>query len=92
MVAAKTIVTLDVKPWDDETDLVALEKTVRAIEQPGLLWGLSKLVPVGYGVSKMQITVVVEDALVSVEDLESRITSEVEDYVQSTDVVAMQKL
>jgi elongation factor 1-beta len=48
--AAKSIVTLDVKPWDDETELAELEKNVRAIEKDGLVWGGSKLVPVGYGV------------------------------------------
>jgi elongation factor 1-beta len=46
---AKSVVTLQVKPWDDETDMEALEKEVRAIEKDGLLWGASKLVPVGYG-------------------------------------------
>lgn len=35
----------------------ALEANVRAIEQDGLVWGLSKLVPVGYGVSKLQVRV-----------------------------------
>jgi elongation factor 1-beta len=46
---AKSVVTLQVKPWDDETDMEALEKEVRSIEKDGLLWGASKLVPVGYG-------------------------------------------
>jgi elongation factor 1-beta len=46
---AKSVVTLQVKPWDDETDMGALEKEVRAIEKDGLVWGASKLVPVGYG-------------------------------------------
>ena len=51
--------TLEVKPWDDETDMVELEKAVRSIEQPGLVWGASKLVPIGYGIKKLQITLVV---------------------------------
>lgn len=41
--AAKSSVVLDVKPWDDETDMKAVEKAVRAIETDGLLWGASKL-------------------------------------------------
>ena len=48
---AKSVVTLQVKPWDDETDMAALEKEVRGIEKDGLVWGASKLVPVGYGES-----------------------------------------
>ncbi|BGP26272.1 Translation elongation factor 1 beta [Rhodotorula toruloides] len=86
---AKSLVTLDVKPWDDETDMAALEAGVRAIEKPGLVWGLSKLVPVGYGVRKLQMSLVVEDELVSLDELQEEI-AELEDY--SSDVVAMQKL
>ncbi|KAN0059750.1 Translation elongation factor 1 beta [Thecaphora frezii] len=90
--AAKSLVTLDVKPWDDETDMKALEEGVRAIEMDGLVWGSSKLVPIGYGVSKLQLSVVVEDEKVSLDDLQERIANEVEDYVQSTDIAAMAKI
>lgn len=31
------------QPWDDETDLKAMEESVRAIEKDGLVWGLSKV-------------------------------------------------
>lgn len=78
-------------PTDDETDMVALEAAVRGIEHDGLVWGASKLVPVGFGIKKLQINLVVEDAKISVSDLEDEI-QEFEDYVQSTDVAAMQKL
>ncbi|ORX35927.1 hypothetical protein BD324DRAFT_629561 [Kockovaella imperatae] len=88
---AKSVVTLQVKPWDDETDMDAMEKDVRAIEKDGLVWGASKLVPVGYGIKMLQITLVVEDAKISLEELQEEI-AELEDYVQSTDVAAMQKL
>jgi elongation factor 1-beta len=88
---AKSVVTLDIKPWDDETDMAALEAAVRAIEQDGLTWGASKLVPVGFGIKKLQINLVVEDEKVSVSDLQEKI-EEIEDFVQSSDVAAMQKL
>lgn len=55
----QSIVTLDVKPWDDETDMAGLEAAVRSIEQDGLVWGASKLMPIGYGIKKLQITLVV---------------------------------
>lgn len=71
--------------------MAALEAAVRAIEKDGLVWGASKLVPVGFGVKKLQINMVVEDEKISVADLEEEI-QELEDYVQSTDVAAMQKL
>lgn len=88
---AKSVVTLQVKPWDDETDMAELEKFVRSIEVDGLVWGASKLVPVGYGIKMLQITVVIEDR-VSLDDLQTQIQDEGEDWVQSTDVAAMQKL
>lgn len=40
---------MEVKPWDDETDMAALEAAVRSIEKDGLVWGSSKLVAIGYG-------------------------------------------
>jgi elongation factor 1-beta len=88
---AKSVVTLEVKPWDDETDMEALEKSVRSVQKVGLVWGASKLVAVGFGIKKLQITLVVEDELISLDELQENI-AEFEDYVQSTDVAAMQKL
>merc|ERR1719394_1810455 len=68
-VIAKSNIIFDVKPWDDETDLKALEDSVRSITMDGLLWGTGKLVAVGYGIKKLQITCVIEDDKVSTEDL-----------------------
>lgn len=68
-----------------------LEKAVRAIEADGLLWGASTLVPIGFGVQKLQINLVVEDEKVSITELQEQI-EELEDFVQSSDVVAMMKL
>jgi translation elongation factor EF-1beta len=39
----------------------ALEESVRSIEMDGLVWGSSKLVPVAFGVKKLQIQCVIED-------------------------------
>lgn len=107
--AAKSIVTLDVKPWgmctflspssklrnrtqsiqttDDETDMKKLEENLRTIEIDGLTWGASKLVPLAFGIKKLQINLVVEDEKVSIDDLQQQIESD-EDHVQSTDVVS----
>ena len=46
-VIAKSNIILDIKPWDDETDLEAMEKSIRSITMDGLLWGTGKFVPVG---------------------------------------------
>jgi translation elongation factor EF-1beta len=109
----QSVVTLEVKPWDDETDMEALEKSVRSVQKVGLVWGASKLVAVGFGIKKLQITLVVgsskfclhrcffrrfiqfivllEDELISLDELQENI-AEFEDYVQSTDVAAMQSM
>lgn len=39
---AKSNIILDVKPWDDETDMKEMENAVRKIETDGLLWGACK--------------------------------------------------
>ncbi|GAB5587695.1 Translation elongation factor 1 beta [Umbelopsis nana] len=88
---AKTTVTLDVKPWDDETNMEELTAAVKGIEMDGLLWGGSQLVAIGYGIKKLQINCVVEDDKVLLDDLTEKIT-DFEDYVQSVDVAAMQKI
>ncbi|KAI9337195.1 hypothetical protein BD770DRAFT_331863 [Pilaira anomala] len=88
---AKTTVTLEVKPWDDETDMAELTKSVKSIEMDGLIWGGSQLVAIGYGIKKLQINCVVEDDKVLLDDLSDKIL-EFEDYVQSVDVAAMQKI
>lgn len=36
---AKSSILLDVKPWDDETDMAKLEECVRSIQMDGLIWG-----------------------------------------------------
>ncbi|XP_077450770.1 eukaryotic translation elongation factor 1 delta b (guanine nucleotide exchange protein) isoform X1 [Stigmatopora argus] len=88
---AKSSLLLDVKPWDDETDMVKLEECVRSVQADGLLWGMSKLIPVGYGIKKLQISCVVEDDKVGTDMLEEEITK-FEDYVQSVDVAAFNKI
>merc|ERR1711972_891638 len=88
---AKTSVLLDCKPWDDETDMDAMLKAVKTIEMDGLVWGASKLVPVGYGINKLSVMCVVEDLKVSIDELQEKIC-EFEDFVQSCDVAAMNKI
>lgn len=39
---AKSSILLDVKPWDDETDMAKLEECVRSIQMDGLIWGQCK--------------------------------------------------
>lgn len=88
---AKSSILLDVKPWDDETNMAQLEACVRSIQLDGLTWGGSKLVPVGYGIRKLQIQCVVEDDKVGTDLLEEEITK-FEEHVQSVDIAAFNKI
>merc|ERR1712042_234009 len=88
---AKTSVLFDVKPWDDETDLDEMLKCVKTIEMDGLVWGANKKIPIGYGISKLQVMCTVEDAKVSIDELGEKIEG-FEDFVQSVDVAAMNKI
>ncbi|XP_063877566.1 elongation factor 1-beta'-like isoform X2 [Scylla paramamosain] len=88
---AKSSVLLDCKPWDDETDMAEMEKEIRKIHMDGLTWGAAKLVPLAYGIQKLSILCVVEDEKVSVDELIEKI-QEHEDYVQSVDIGAFNKI
>lgn len=60
--------------------MAKMEECVRSVQMDGLVWGASKLVPVGYGIKKLQIQCVVEDDKVGTDILEEEITK-FEDYV-----------
>jgi len=87
----RSAVVLEVKVWDDTTDMKLLEEKVRAIQMEGLEWKASKLVAVGYGIKKLVISCHVVDDVVSVDELQEKI-QEMEDLVQSTDIASFSKL
>lgn len=93
-VVGKSSVLMDVKPWDDETDMKELEKAVRSVQQEGLTWGASKFVEVGYGIKKLQIMLTIIDDLVSPDNLiEDYLTAEPRnEHIQSCDIVAFNKI
>uniref|UniRef100_A0A0V0J5H2 Elongation factor 1-beta n=2 Tax=Schistocephalus solidus TaxID=70667 RepID=A0A0V0J5H2_SCHSO len=88
---AKSSIVLDIKPWDDTTNMQELEALVRGVKCDGLLWGASKLVPVVASIKKLQIACVVEDDKVSLDFLEETITG-FTDHVQSVDIASFNKL
>ncbi|XP_076675266.1 elongation factor 1-beta [Andrena cerasifolii] len=88
---AKSSLVLDVKPWGDDTDMKAMEDSVRSIQMDGLVWGASKLVAVGYGINKFRIMCVIEDDKISVDLLVEQIES-FEELVQSVDIESFNKI
>lgn len=91
VVIAKSSVVLDVKPWDDTTDMAEMERFVREISMDGLLWGASELVAIGYGIKKLRISCVIEDDKVGTDILDEQITAN-EEQVQSVDVYSFNKI
>ncbi|OSX68946.1 hypothetical protein BU14_2058s0002 [Porphyra umbilicalis] len=91
-VVAKSSVVLEVKPWESDTDMAAMEASVRGIDMPGLTWGASKLQEIGYGIKKLIIMCTIIDELVpSTDDITEKIEA-FDDYVQSCDIAAFNKL
>jgi len=84
-VTAKSSVILDVKPWDDTTDLKAMEACVRSLAMEGLTWGASKFEEVAFTIKKLQIICTIIDDLVSVEDLIEQIGLMFKDLLQFID-------
>eukprot|EP00026_Physarum_polycephalum_P020257 Phypoly_transcript_22729.p2 GENE.Phypoly_transcript_22729~~Phypoly_transcript_22729.p2 ORF type:complete len:102 (+),score=24.40 Phypoly_transcript_22729:94-399(+) len=68
MATETTKVVFDIAPWDEETNLDEVEKRVRAIAKPGLVWEQSERQPVVGKIFKLRIGAKVE-ASVSTEEL-----------------------
>merc|ERR1712166_686082 len=105
VVIAKSILVWDVKPFGSETDLSVLAKKILEIKMDGLSWKTEwKKEPVAYGVFKIQIGAIIEDAKVSADDVSDVIEAicdeasvDPEDneegyMVQSTEIVVFNKL
>jgi len=86
---AKSNLTLDVGPYDTETDMSALEAKIRSIKIEGLKWLGGQLVDVAYGIKKLRIMCQLVDVLVNPDTVREEI-EKFDDEVQSTDVFAFQ--
>jgi translation elongation factor EF-1beta len=88
----RTLVAIEVKPWDVEQDLMVLFKKITStISQDGLKWGENcNLVDVAYGIKKIQTTFVMGVANSSDEVCEA--IEALEDEVQSVEVISMNVL
>jgi elongation factor 1-beta len=91
----KTMFVFDVKPFDTETDLEALAKTLKATTLDGIVcWGEEhKFLPVAFGIKKLRISMIVEDEKVCQDDLEDHINADGrDDQIQSIDLYTMSKV
>ena len=88
----KSLVVLEVKPWEADTDLKMVWEKICEYKQEGLSWGQTfKLEPVAYGIKKLVMTCTIVDSLVLMDDITDNIES-IEEYVQSVQVASMNKI
>lgn len=91
VVIQKSLVIIDIKVFEMEQNLDELAKKVIAIELDGLTWKTEyKIMDVAFGMKKLRIGMVVEDAKISVDDINEKILAW-EDEVQSVDIVSFDK-
>ncbi|GBG24342.1 Elongation factor 1-beta [Hondaea fermentalgiana] len=90
----RSLIVLEVKPYDAETDLEVLAKGIKKFEHEGIQnWGKEhKLLPVAFGIKKLAISAVVYDDLMGVDGLSDLIEEKYGDLIQSIDVQAMSKV
>ena len=88
----KSLVVLEVKPWEADTDLKMVWGKIKEYQQEGLSWGETfKLEPVAYGIMKLVMTATIVDSLVVMDDVTENIEA-LEEWVQSVEVASMNKI
>ena len=80
------------KPWEADTDLEMVWNKIKEYQQEGLAWGQTfKLEPVAFGIKKLILTASIVDSMVLMDDITDNIEA-IEEYVQSVQVVSMNKI
>ena len=87
---ARSAVVINVNMFDAETDIRMVEAKIRQIYMDGMSWGTSVIRPIAYGLRQLQITAVIEDEKVNLDDLIDKIEELPE--VQSTAIYSYTKL
>lgn len=91
---AKSMIVLEVKPFDADTDLESLALNIKKLTHEGIQnWGQEhKLEKIAFGIKKLIISVIVFDAKIGVDDITDLIMEKYEEEVQSVDVHSMSKV
>jgi elongation factor 1-beta len=90
----RSLIVLEIKPYEVETDLNAMAVEIKKLEHAGIQnWGAEhKLLPVAYGIMKLAISLVVFDDDIDTETIEEMIMAVYPEDIQSIDVAAMSKV
>lgn len=91
---ARSMIVLEIKPYEADTDLELLAKNIKALEHEGIQnWGQEhKLEKIAFGICKLVVSVVVFDEKCGLDDIVDLINEKYEDDVQSVDIQAMSKV
>jgi elongation factor 1-beta len=93
VIIAKSLVLLDVKGWEEDTDWDALAKKIFEINLDGLVWKEEYKTPVvAFNMKKLDVGCVIEDDKVSIEDDIIEKLLGWEDVVQSVDIACFNKI
>lgn len=89
---AKSIVVFEVKGYEVDCDWNAMADKIRAeVNMEGLTWmDVHEIVPIAFGMKKLQMSCIIVDDLVGTDDIFDKITVW-EDDVQSCDIVSFDK-
>ena len=89
-IIAKSEVIFDVKGYETSDDFDAIAMKVRTIQKEGLVWkDQHKIVPIGFGMNKLEMGMIIVDDLISTDDIFEIIEGWEE--IQSVDVVKFNK-
>merc|ERR1712151_5272 len=88
-----SLIILEVKPLDDQTNLDDLAKKIFGITKDALFWKTAdyKKVPVAFGIFKLIVGFSCEDSKVSVDDVQEQIEA-MDDMVQSVEIASFTKI
>ena len=91
---ARSMIVLEVKPFDADTDLQTLALSIKKLTHEGIQnWGQEhKLQPIAFGIKKLIISLVVFDDLIGVDDITDMLMDKYEDDIQSIDIGAFSKV
>lgn len=90
--AEKSLIVLEVKPWEADTNLEEVWKLICQTEQEGLTWGEKfKLEPVAYGIMKLVMTCTIVDSMILMDDVTDKIEA-LEEFVQSVTIASFNKI
>ena len=88
----KSLLVINIKPFDEETDLKALFQKIRATEVKGCKWSETcNIEPLAYGLCFLQISCVIEDDVCCEDDVIDAIM-QFENEVQSTETASFNKI